>query len=421
MTNVFMTVLNMSITAGFVIAALYLVRLVLQKIRAPKWISYALWAVAGFRLAVPFTLESVWSLIPRDIPEVTAPPRVFVDVPPLTGTPEWAKWAISSDHAAYSKPVWSAFDTLAVVWLIGVAAMLIYAVVSYVRLVRRRDSVTTPFVYGFIKPQIHIPSGLAGDELRYVTLHEQTHVKRRDYLVKLFAFALLCVHWFNPLAWIAFVLLCADMEMSCDERVLRELGMDTKADYSQTLLSLSMNRRIISASPLAFGEGGIKERVKNVLKFKKTSRVIVIAAVALVVVLSVCFAVNRESIIRLPNAVDVLSITMNRHLNHTPVGEAIITDNVDINYILDTLSGSERTLKKSVDDYPNHSDYLVAQIHLENSVRTLYLYGGYIEEPYIGIYRLKSPNDMYGFFNDRLAEISRLNENIADLNNDDVP
>jgi beta-lactamase regulating signal transducer with metallopeptidase domain len=297
MSEIFLTVLNMSVTAAFVIVALCVARLVLQRMRAPRRISYALWAVAGFRLAVPFKIESIFSLIPRNIPEVTAPPRVYVDIPPRpAGTQEWQQWLLSSDHSAYSRPVWSVFDTLTVVWILGIAAMLLYAVISYVRLIRRKDSVTTPFVYGFVKPKIHMPSGLSGEALRYVTLHEQTHIKRRDYLVKTFAFALLCVHWFNPFAWLAFVLLCADMEMSCDERVLRELGADAKADYSQTLLSLSMNRRILSASPLAFGEGGIKARVKNALNFKKPSRRIVAVAAVLVICLSIGFAVtNVES------------------------------------------------------------------------------------------------------------------------------
>jgi hypothetical protein len=124
-------------------------------------------------------------------------------------------------------------------------------------------------------------------------LHEQTHIKRCDYLVKLLAFALLCLHWFNPLAWVAFTLLCADMEMSCDERVLRELGMGVKADYSETLLSLSMNRRILGASPLAFGEGGIKGRVKNVLNFKKPARIIVFAAVVLAAMLTTGLTLSR--------------------------------------------------------------------------------------------------------------------------------
>ncbi|GHV17160.1 hypothetical protein FACS189425_02830 [Clostridia bacterium] len=302
MTNLFVTVLNMSVTAAFVIAALCAARLVLQKLRAPKWISYALWAVAGLNLASPFKLESAFSLIPfnsKPIPQdiaMQAIPRINSGIGVIDNAVSSSLPAAATAASVNPLQIWTALG--AYVWLFGVAAMLIYAVISYVRLVRRKDSVTTPFVYGFIKPKIHIPSGIEGEKLRYVTLHEQTHIKRRDHLVKLFAFALLCVHWFNPLAWAAFVLLCADMEMSCDERVLRELGMSVKADYSQTLLSLSMNRRILGASPLAFGEGGVKERVKNVLNFKKRSRVIIVAAIALVAIISVGFAVNRAAKIR---------------------------------------------------------------------------------------------------------------------------
>jgi beta-lactamase regulating signal transducer with metallopeptidase domain len=297
MSNVFMTVLNMSITAAFVIVVLCVARLVLQKIRAPKWISYMLWAVAGFRLAVPFTFESMFSLlpfksepIPRDI-AAQAIPRIDSEIILVDNAVSGSLPAAAPYYSANPLQFWLTAGSY--LWLAGIAVMLLYAVVSYLRLIRRKDSVTTPFVYGFLRPKIHIPLGLIGEELRYVTLHEQTHIKRKDYLIKLCAFALLCIHWFNPLAWVAFVLMCADMEMSCDERVLRELGTGAKADYSQALLSLSANRRILNASPLAFGEGGLKERVKNVLSFKKRSRVIIIIAVALVVVLSAGFAVNR--------------------------------------------------------------------------------------------------------------------------------
>ncbi|MDR1204990.1 MAG: DUF4825 domain-containing protein [Peptococcaceae bacterium] len=299
MTDVFLTVLNMSVTAAFVIAVLCLARLALRKIRAPKWISYALWGVAGFNLACPFKLESALSLIPFNstpIPHdiaMQAIPRIDSGINIIDGAVSGSLPAAMPMASVNPLQIWTAVG--AYVWLAGVAAMILYAVISYVRLLRRKDSVTTPFVYGFIRPKIHIPGGISGEELRYVTLHEQTHIKRRDYLVKPVAFALLCVHWFNPLAWAAFALLCADMEMSCDERVLRELGMGVKADYSQTLLSLSMNRRILRASPLAFGEGGIKGRIKNVLEFKKRSRIITVAAVAFATVLTVGFAVNTAS------------------------------------------------------------------------------------------------------------------------------
>jgi hypothetical protein len=188
------------------------------------------------------------------------------------------------------------FELVLYSWLTGVAAMLLYAVISYIRLLRRKDSVPSPFVYGFVKPKIYIPDGLSGETLRYVTLHEQTHIKRRDHLIKLFAFAVLCVHWFNPFVWAAFLLMGADMEMSCDERVLRELdcyGKESKKAYSMTLISMATNHRIINGSPLAFGEGGAKERIKNVLNFKKRSRILIIAAIALAAVLTVGFASDR--------------------------------------------------------------------------------------------------------------------------------
>jgi beta-lactamase regulating signal transducer with metallopeptidase domain len=297
MIDVFLTVLNMSLTAAFVIAALCLARLVLQKMHAPTWVSYALWAVAGLNLLCPFKLESVFSLIPfnttpipRDI-AMQAIPRIDSGIRVIDNAVSGSLPAATPSASINPLQVWTAIGTD--VWLFGVAVMLLYAIISYVWLLRRKERVTTPFVYGFIRPKMHIPRGLEGEELRYVTLHEQTHIKRGDHLVKLFAFALLCVHWFNPFAWVAFMLLCADMEMSCDERVLRELGMGAKADYSQALLSLSMNRRIFSASPLAFGEGGVKARVKNVLSFKRRSRVIIVVAVALVVVLTVGFALSR--------------------------------------------------------------------------------------------------------------------------------
>ncbi|MDR1060933.1 MAG: DUF4825 domain-containing protein [Clostridiales bacterium] len=302
MTDVFLTVLNMSVMAAFVIAVLCLARLALRKIRAPKWISYALWGVAGFNLACPFKLEGAFSLIPfnsepipRDI-AMQAIPRVDSGISVIDNAVSNSLPAAAPMASANPLQAWIAVGACA--WLAGVAAMLLYAAISYVRLIRRKDSAAAPFVYGFIKPKIHIPvglAGMAGEELRYVTLHEQTHIKRRDYLAKPVAFALLCAHWFNPLAWIAFALLCADMEMSCDERVLRELGMGVKADYSQTLLSLSMNRRIFGASPLAFGESGIKERVKNVLNFQKPAKIVIFMAVVLAVGLAAGLTLSRAA------------------------------------------------------------------------------------------------------------------------------
>ncbi len=304
MDKVFITILNMSLTGAFVIAAICLARLPLKK--APKIISYCLWAVAGFRLVFPFSIESVLSLIPfnaRTIPADIATqtvPRINSGIPALNSTVSRILPAAAPGANANPLQIWTTVG--AIVWLAGAAVMLLYGAASFIVLKRRMKSavcveanvyetenIKSPFVLGFFKPKIYLPADLS--EREYVLLHERTHIRRRDHIVKLAAYFVLCMHWFNPLAWLAFLLMGADMEMSCDERVLKEAG--GKADYSRSLLSLATERRSIAGSPLAFGEGGIKERVKNVLKFKKHSRIIVILAVALAAALSLGFAVNR--------------------------------------------------------------------------------------------------------------------------------
>ncbi|MCL1793961.1 MAG: M56 family metallopeptidase [Oscillospiraceae bacterium] len=310
MDKLFLAIFNMSLTGAFVIAAICVARLPLKK--APKIISYFLWAVAGFRLLFPFSIESVFSLIP--FKAQTIPPDIAMQpIPRIDSGIPFVNNAVSSvlpaaTPAASVNPlqIWTAIG--AWIWIIGVAVMLIYGVVSFVTLKRKMSeaahseaniyeakNIKSPFVLGVFNPKIYLPVGLSEHEKSYIILHEQTYIRRRDHIVKFAAYFVLCLHWFNPFAWVAFLLMGVDMEMSCDERVLKEMGGETKKDYSLSLLSLATERRIIGGSPLAFGEGGIKERVKNVLKFKKTSRVIMITAVALVAVLSAGFAVNRAS------------------------------------------------------------------------------------------------------------------------------
>ena len=308
MDKLFLTVLNMSLTGAFVIAAISLARLPLKK--APKIISYCLWAVAGFRLAYPFSIESMFSLIPFKAapipPDIAAQavPRVDSGIPFLNNAISGVLPAAAPTDSVNPLQIWTTVGTY--VWLAGVAAMLIFGVISYLLLKRKMraairtedniyesDAVQSPFVLGALKPKIYIPHNLSEQERGYIIFHEQTHIRRRDHIVKFAAYFILCLHWFNPLAWAAFLLMSVDMEMSCDERVLKEMGGETKKDYSLSLLSLAANRRVIAGSPLAFSEGGLKERIKNVLSFRKPSRVIVTLAVALVAVLSVGFMMNR--------------------------------------------------------------------------------------------------------------------------------
>ena len=310
MDKLFLAILNMSLTGAFVIAAICVARLPLKK--APKIISYCLWAVAGFRLVFPYSIESVFSLIP--FKAQTIPPDIAMQpIPRIDSGIPFVNNAVSSILPAATPTasvnplqIWTAIG--AWVWIIGVAVMLIYGVVSFFILKRKMrgtahveeniheaENIKSPFVLGVFAPKIYLPIGLSEQEKSYIILHEQTHIKRHDHIVKFVAYFVLCLHWFNPLAWVAFLLMGVDMEMSCDERVLKEMGGETKKAYSLLLLSLATERRIIGGSPLAFGEGGVKERIKNVLNFKKPSRVIIVAAVALVVVLSVGFAVNKAN------------------------------------------------------------------------------------------------------------------------------
>jgi len=211
--------------------------------------------------------------------------------------------------AVYGDPVQLWITIGLSVWLLGVAVMLLYGVLSYVILRRKlkgavhagtniyeAQMIKTPFVFGIFSPKIFLPDNLTAGERKYIVLHEQTHIKRRDHVIKCAAYLILCVHWFNPLVWLAFVLMSMDMEMSCDESVLKELGGEPKREYSMVLLSLASERRVINGGIPAFGDGNIKARISNVLRLKKQSRAVSCVLMALVVALSLGLAVNSIAV-----------------------------------------------------------------------------------------------------------------------------
>jgi len=233
-----------------------------------------------------------------------AVPQINSGIPAVNNIVNSALPAAAPTASVNPLQVW--IPLAAYVWIAGAVLMSVYGIVSYLRLKQKMkaagcieaniyelNSIQSPFVLGVFKPKIYIPTGLSEQDREYIITHEQTHIKRLDHLVKFAAYFILCLHWFNPLAWAAFVLMGIDMEMSCDERVLKELGISTKKGYSLSLLSMAGNRRLINGSPLAFSEGGLKTRIKNVLNFKKPSRIIALTAVILAVILSVGFALNR--------------------------------------------------------------------------------------------------------------------------------
>lgn len=306
MSQIFLRMINMSISASYIVLAVLLLRLLFKK--APKWITVALWGIVAVRLVCPFSFESVLSLIPSA--EVVSPsimtdqtPTVHTGIPfvntvvnPIIGESFAPAPGDSANPLQILVPVFS------VVWVIGMLALLVYAVISYARVRRKvgtavlyRDNVyqseniASPFVLGLIKPRIYLPFHMCEQDMPHVVAHEQAHVRRRDYLWKPLGFLLLTLHWFNPLMWFGYVLLCRDIELACDEKVIRALDRDARADYSEALLRCSINRRMIAACPLAFGEVGVKERVRSVLSYKKPAFWIILASLVACVVVAVCF------------------------------------------------------------------------------------------------------------------------------------
>jgi beta-lactamase regulating signal transducer with metallopeptidase domain len=310
MNELFLKIINMSISASWLILAVLILRLVLKK--APKWVNVLLWGIVAVRLICPFSFESALSLIPSSetIPldiEMAAKPTIDSGVPAINSVvnPVLSSFAPPQHVLTSANPLQIWIPILNIIWLIGVGAILLYTAVSYWRLCRKVDTavrykdnifqsenVSSPFVLGIIKPRIYLPFNMNGQDLEHVVAHEQAHIRRKDHWWKPLGFFLLTIYWFNPLMWLAYVLLCRDIELACDEKVIKELGNEQRADYTQALVACSVNRRMIAACPLAFGEVGVKDRVKSVMNYKKPAFWIIILAVIACVIVAVCFLTN---------------------------------------------------------------------------------------------------------------------------------
>ena len=312
MSGIFLKLLNLSISASWLVLVVLALRLVLK--RAPKWVNVLLWGMVALRLMLPFSIESALSLIPSA--ETLSPEVVQFDPAPtitsgVTIIDNAVNPSLSESFAAAPlasvNPLYVWTYLAGWVWLIGLAAMLAYALVSYLRLRRRVsasiplreniyvcDEVPSPFILGIVRPRIYLPSALDEAQRGSVLSHERAHLARRDHWWKPLGFALLAVYWFNPLLWLAYTLLCRDIELACDERVLRGMDAGQVKAYSSALLACSVPRRMLAACPLAFGEVGVGARVKNALRYKKPAFWVVAASVAVCVVVAVCFLTNPE-------------------------------------------------------------------------------------------------------------------------------
>ena len=365
MNVLFLKIINMSISASWLVMAVLILRLVLKK--APKWINVLLWGIVAVRLICPFSFESALSLIPsaETFPEkVISGPSFDVQtgITPVDnrindylGDRYFEGVTVPANNGNHMMTI------LSIVWTIGILLLIAYTVISYWRLHREIDTavrykdnifqsenVSSPFVLGLIKPRIYLPFNMNGQDLEHVVAHEQAHIRRKDHWWKPLGFLLLTIHWFNPFMWLSYVLLCRDIELACDEKVIRELGNEQRADYTQALVACSINRRTIAACPLAFGEVGVKERVKSVMNYKKPAFWIVILAVIACVGVAVCFLTNP--------------ITASDHF-----GAAIY----------------EPTPIEQIDAKYDNEEFVITKLHYEN------LDGEWVSEGYTYKYRLE--------------------------------
>ena len=400
MDAVFIKVLNMALTASFVILAVMLMRLFTKRIS--RRLTCVLWALVAIRLIMPFSLQTAFSLIPSPSPVTvaqTVEATVTEPADPITQTPESTRPRANRpavpteaevDAAAQSDPVppiavITPKDTdgvpaqnepkkiafrldvthiAALVWLIGAAAMLVYGAVStallYFRMqfavmkegnVYQSEHISSPFVLGLIKPRIFIPYGMDADTQKYVLAHERTHLRRFDHITKPFGFILLCVYWFDPLVWLSYILLCRDIESACDEAVIRSMNGDDRSNYAEALLMCGSHRSRLSACPLAFGESNTKQRIKSVLNYKKPAFWIVIVSVVVVIAAVVCFLTDPLSI-RADTPDDTSNETSSETVSQTDESSKDISDSSQQNHSepsqQETLSDPRMTGIKSV-------------------------------------------------------------------------
>lgn len=347
MTDLFLKVFNMSISASWLIAVVLVLRIIFTKV--PKRVRMLLWAIVAVRLICPVSLESVLSLIPSTetiSPEIimSPQPEIYSGVPVIDNAVNPVishSFAPEVGDSANPLQIW--ISVVSVIWVMGILVLLAYAVISYWKLSRRMhtavllqeniyqsENTTFPFVMGILQPKVYLPFKLDEQEMGYVIAHERAHIKRRDYWWKPLGFLLMTVYWFNPLMWIAYILFCRDIELACDETVVNVMEDEDKAAYAQALLNCSIPRRMDVLCPLAFGEVGVKQRIKSILNYKKPAFWIMVSAIVICIVVAVCFLTNPKSDESVKESVETEDIE---------IEEVETKDTLDVED--DTESGSE--------------------------------------------------------------------------------
>lgn len=306
MHEIFLQLVNRSIAAGWLVLVVLVLRLVLRK--APKWSHICLWGLVAIRAICPFSLESPWSLLPsaETIPlhiETEPVPTIHSGIDAINSVVNPMLRDANTPMPGDSiNPLQVTVAVCAGIWILGMVVLVLYTAISYGRLCRQMETavrwkdnifqsenVDTPFVLGIVRPRIYMPFHMHTPELEHVVAHEQAHIRRKDHLWKPLGFFVLTIHWFNPLLWVAYILLCRDIELACDEKIIRALDNEQRADYTKALVTCSVNRHRIPACPLAFGEVGVMERVKSVLHYKKPTLWIVALALVACMIVGLCF------------------------------------------------------------------------------------------------------------------------------------
>lgn len=311
MNELFLKIINISISTSWLILAILFIRFLLKK--APKWVSVLLWGMVAVRLLLPFSIESIFSLIPstETIPigiEMDTTPTIDSGIPTIDHIVNpIISQSNSPDLGASVNPLQIIVTIFAFIWIFGIIFLLLYTTISYWRLYYKIDTailykenifqseaVSSPFVLGVIKPKIYLPFKIDEKDLEHVIAHEKAHIHRKDHWWKPIGFLLLTFHWLNPIMWLAYILLCRDIELACDEKVIKEFGNEQRADYTQALLSCSVNRHSIAACPLAFGEVGVKKRVKSVMYYKKPTFWVILVSIITCLFVAICFLTNPK-------------------------------------------------------------------------------------------------------------------------------
>ena len=338
MLDIVNKIIEMSVQASFVICIILIVRFLFLKINIPKRMIYFLWAIPLFRMICPVTIATKYSLMPADLSSISNDmdvPLSDVHLSPALNTVTVSQNAVPIGSTQVEQPSvvveengfslvswltgivndianmeWEPIDVFFVVWIVGICVLVAYSIISTLRLRKklvgsvwvnnnyyRTDYIDTPFVLGIIRPKIYLPSSLSEEDMDMIIKHEEMHLRRKDHIAKIIVFAVTCVHWFNPWAWVLFVLFCRDMESAVDEKVISKFDVKERQSYATLLLALSTGHRHLLSAPLAFGEGDVKGRIKNVVKYKKPVTILVVVAAIVAVVLAIGLMTSQNYLI----------------------------------------------------------------------------------------------------------------------------